>query len=87
MVRTDVRFEYPSEPAREQFEDTLSEKERDSVPIIPMQQNIANTSQGAVIEDTPAVTRANIGMQACFWKRWNSRHLNPLHLTMILRFT
>lgn len=68
-VRTDVRFEYPSEPAREQFEDTLSENERVSVPIIPMQQNIANTSQGAVIEDTPAVTRANNGMQACFWKK------------------
>ena len=56
MVRTDVRFEYASEPLREQFEDTLSENEQVSVPIIPMQQNIANTSQGAVIEDTPAVT-------------------------------
>ena len=54
--RTDVRLEYPSEPAREQFQDTLSEKGRGSLQIILKQQNITNTSQGAGIEDTPAVT-------------------------------
>ena len=35
-VRTDVKLEYPSEPAREQFEDTLSENGRVSLPITPM---------------------------------------------------
>ena len=76
-VRTDAKLEYPSEPAREQFKDTLSENGRVSLPITPMQQNIANTSQGSVIEDTPVVTRANIGMQASFWENIELRMTQP----------
>ena len=76
-VRTDVKLEYPSEPARDEFEDTLSEDGRVSLPITPMQQNITNISQGAVIEDTPAVIRANIGMQAGFWERMELRMTQP----------
>ena len=76
-VRTDAKLEYPSEPAREQFEDTLSENGRLILPITPMQQNIANTSQGSVIEDTPVVTRANIGMQASFWENMELRMTQP----------
>ena len=76
-VRTDVILEYPSEPTRDQFEDTLSEDGRVSLPITPMRQNISDISQGAVIEDTPAVTRADLGMQASFWERMELRMTQP----------
>ena len=76
-ARTDVKLEYPSEPARDQFEDTLSEDGRVSLPITPMQQNITNICQGAVIEDTPAVITANIQMQASFWERMELRMTQP----------